>query len=164
MLERQEEPYMSDIPQNIQRFNLIALVLFNNLYESFPSGIDIDALKVGHNAVPKDESYDDQAWDFGAVAYDVVLWLAEEGFLRYENPNHTREFFNARLTMKGLTVLGYVPTSLQPSGPKEPLINRVRRVLAGGAEKAAAEGVSTILGQVFSLALANCMGGTLANV
>ena len=156
---------MSDIPQNIQRFNLIALVLFTKLYEAFPSGIDVEPLKVGHDALPKDESWDDQAWDFGAVAYDVVLWLAEEGFLRYENPNNTREFYNARLTMKGLTVLGYVPTSLQSTGPKEPLIEKIKRVLATGTEKAGAEGVRAILGQIFSMALASKdMGSTLINV
>lgn len=72
---------MSDIPQNIQRFNLIALVLFTKLYESFPSGIDIDPLGVGFEAVPKNVTWDDQTWDFCEVAYDVVHWLAEEGFL-----------------------------------------------------------------------------------
>ena len=155
---------MSDIPKNIQRFNLIALVLFAKLYEAFPSGIDVEPLKIGHDAVPKDESWDDQSWDFGAVAYDVVLWLAEEGFLRYENPNHTREFFNARLTMKGLTVLGYVPTSLQADAPKEPIIERIKRVLATGTEKAVAEGVSAILAQIFRLALTSGgMGTALLN-
>src|SRR5258706_3267802 len=112
---------MSDIPKNIQRFNLIALVLFAKLYESFPTGIDVKSLKIGHDALPKDSSWDDQAWDFGAVAYDVVHWLAEEGFLRYENPNNTRDFYNARLTMKGLTVLGYIPTAIKSTDPKEPL-------------------------------------------
>lgn len=146
---------MSDIPKNIQRFNLITLLLFAKLYESFPSGIDIEPLKVGHDALPKDSSWDDEAWDFGAVAYDVVLWLAEEGFLRYENPNHTRDFYNARLTMKGLAILGYVPTALQSSEPKEPLIEKMKRVLATGTEKAAVEGARAILAKVFSLALAS---------
>lgn len=144
---------MNDIPQNIQRFNLIALVLFKKLYESFPSGTDVEPINVGFDALPKDESWDDQAWDFGAIAYDIVLWLAEEGFLRYENPNHTREFYNARLTMKGLTVLGYVPTSLQPGDPKEPIIEKIKRILATGTEKVVAEGVKTIIGQIFTLAL-----------
>ena len=144
---------MSEIQKNIQRFNLIALLLFAKLYESFPSGTDIKTLKLGHDALPKDTSWDDQAWDFGAVAYDVVLWVAEEGFLRYENPNNTRDFYNARLTMKGLTVLGYVPVSLQSGDAKEPLIEKIKHVLATGTEKAAADGMRAILGQIFSLAL-----------
>lgn len=144
---------MSEIPKNIQRFNLIALFLFAKLYESFPSGIDIDPLKVGFDALPKDPSWDDQTWDFGVVGYDVVLWLAEEGFLRYENPNNTRDFYNARLTMKGLNVLGYVPISLKSEDAKEPLIEKIKRVLATGTEKATADGVKAILGQIFSLAL-----------
>lgn len=146
---------MSDIPKNIHRFNLIALLLFAKLYESFPSGIDIEPLKVGHEALPKDPSWDDEAWDFYEVAYDVVRWLAEEGFLRYENPNNTRDFYNVRLTMKGLAILGYVPTSIKFSDPKEPLIEKIKRVLATGTEKAAAEGVRAILGMGFSLALAS---------
>lgn len=144
---------MTDIPENIRRFNLIALLLFKTLYESFPSGIDIDALKLGYDAVPKDIASDEQQdWDFGMTAYDVVLWMAEEGFLRYENPNHTRDFFNARLTMKGLTVLGYLPVSLRSGDAKEPIIEKIKRILATGTEKAAADGIGRILGQIFSLA------------
>ncbi len=143
---------MTDIPKNIQRFNLIALLLFAKLYESFPSGIDIEALKLGHDAVPKNTASDEQDWDFGAAAYDVVLGLAEEGFLRYDNPNHTRDFFNARLTMKGLTVLGYLPVSLQSGDAKEPIIEKIKRILATGTEKAAADGIGAILGQIFNLA------------
>lgn len=150
---------MSDIPENIQRFNLIALHLFAKLYEAFPTGVDINPLTLGNEALPKDSSGDtetqtQQAWDFGQGAYDVVFWLAEEGFLRYENPNHAREFYNARLTMKGLAILSYVPISLQANEPKEPLIEKVKRILAAGAEKAAAEGVRAILSSVFTLALA----------
>ncbi len=147
---------MSDIPENIQRFNLIALQLFAKLYEAFPTGIDIKPLKLGDEALPKDSSAvtQQQAWDFGQGAYDVVFWLAEEGFLRFENPNHTRKFYNARLTMKGLAILTYVPTSLQPNEPKEPLIEKVKRVLATGAEKTAAEGIRSILCSIFTLALA----------
>ena len=82
----------------------------------------------------------------------MVLWLAEEGFLRYENPNHTRDFFNARLTMKGLTVLGYLPVSLQSGDAKEPIIEKIKRILATGTENAAADGIGAILGQIFNLA------------
>lgn len=127
-------------------------MLFAKLYESFSSGIDIEALKLGHDAVPKAIAADEQDWDFGAAAYDVVLWLAEEGFLRYENPNHTRDFFNARLTMKGLTVLGYLPVSLQSGDAKEPIIDKIKRILATGTEKAAADGIGAILGHIFNLA------------
>ena len=163
-LEQRKDRDMNDIPLNIQRFNLIALVLFSKLYESFPSGINIEPLNVGFDALPKDESSYEQAWDFGAVAYDVVFWLAEEGFLRYEDPNNTREFYNARLTMKGLAVIGYVPTSLKSADPKEPLIEKIKRVLASSTEKVAAEGVKAILGQIFCLALASKnMGVTLVN-
>lgn len=67
--------------------------------------------------------------------------------------------------MKGLTVLGYVPTSLQTTEPKEPIIEKIKRVLATGTEKAAAEGVRAILGQIFSLALASKeMGSKLISV
>lgn len=143
---------MTDIPKNIQRFNIIALLLFEKLYESFPSGIHIDAQQLGFDAAPKDTASVEQDWDFGAAAYDVVLWLAEEGFLRYENPNHTRDFFNARLTMNGLTVLGYMPVSLQSGDAEEPIIEKIKRILATGTEKAAADGIGRILGQIFNLA------------
>ncbi len=147
---------MNDIPQNIQQFNIIALVLFKELYKSFPSGINVEPIDVGLKALPKDKSWDKQARDFATVTYDVVSWLTEEGFLRCETQNQTREFYNARLTMKGLTVLGYLPTSLKPEDPEdpeEPIIEKIQRILATGTGKVAAEGVKTIIGQIFTLAL-----------
>lgn len=143
---------MSEIPENIQRFNHIALLLFARLYESFPAGIEIKAVDIGHDALPKDAT-EQQAFDYGDGGHDVVLWLAEEGFLRYENPNQERNFYNARLTMKGLTILGYVPVSLKTDKPKEPIIEKIKHVLATGTERAGADGVKAILGQIFSLGL-----------
>ena len=54
--------------------------------------------------------------------------------------------------MKGLTVLGYLPVSLQSGDAKEPIIEKIKRILATGTEKAAADGIGRILGQIFNLA------------
>lgn len=141
---------MIDVPENIHKFNLNALSLLARLYESFPSSIELRPSSVG--AAPQDASYD-EAFKFSAEADDVVTWLAEEGFLRFQNRDLSGTFYQVRLTLKGLTVLGYIPTSLQAKDRKEPVIDKIKRVLASGTEKASAEAVKCLLSKLFTLAL-----------
>lgn len=152
---------MSEIPHNIQRFNLIVLVVFNELYESFPSGIEIDHVNMGCKALPRDQEWNDQAWDFMADARHVVKWLAEEGFLRCETSADGNEFYDVRLTMKGLTVLGYTPIALEDGDSKETAIVKVKSILSRATEKAVTSKASDLLGQMFSLTLIKDLGSSI---
>lgn len=149
---------MADVPKNIQRFNIIALVILTTLYETFPTGLHVDAMKESYRGLPKDASFE-ESFEFAAVAFDVVEWLGVEGFVRFERPNESdRTFYNARLTMKGLVILGFVPAALQ--GPKDTLASKARKLLDRGLESASAETAKTLVQQVFTLALSP--GSTLA--
>jgi hypothetical protein len=53
--------------------------------------------------------------------------------------------------MRGLTILGYVPQSLTLLGKREPLISKIKRVLAKGAEDASTDAVKDILAKLLSL-------------
>lgn len=149
---------MADIPENIEAFNRVSLELFVRLYDSFPKPFNIDptvANKIGFAAVPQ-EATEEQAWNIGTLGTDVIEWLAEEGFLRYEpDPNHQHGYFwKVRLTLKGLTILGYVPSALQSTEQKEALITKVKRVLASGAATASSESIKLVVWEIFKLALA----------
>lgn len=162
MLDRVSGDYsgdtMSDIPPNIQRFNLTALHLFSQLYDAFPSPIDIETAMLGAQAAPEDlaPSY---AVTYAMGADEVIEWLEEEGFVRTAGRTIGTGIRGVRLTLKGLTVLGYIPMALVPAEKSEPFIDKIKRTLSTGAEKAGAEGVKAILGGVFRLAISYASGG-----
>ena len=145
-------------PENIHRFNVTALELFRRLYDAFPDPIELNSAHAGVAASPAD-STDETYWAYRGNARNVVTWLAQEGFLRYESQDKTGKFYDVRLTLKGLTVLGHVPTAVKDGGRKSPVIDSIKRVLASGAEKAGTEAVKSIVGAVFKLSLQYGMSG-----
>ena len=68
-----------EIRENIQRFDLITLVVFDKLYNA-TKPIEIEAMQIGFSAAPEDAD-EEQTLNFGAAASDVLTWLAEEGFI-----------------------------------------------------------------------------------
>jgi hypothetical protein len=149
---------MADVPENIDAFNRVCLELLARLYDSFPRPLNIDPVAangIGFAAVPE-EATPEQSWNIGTLGSDVIEWLAEENFLRYEpDPNHRAGYFwKVRLTLKGLAILGHVPTALQPAAPKETLITRIKGVLASGAATAASESIKKLVAEIFKYALA----------
>ncbi len=149
---------MVDNPQNIEHFNLVVLKLLDRLYEAFPRPLDITgttAIDIGFDAVPENAT-EEESWDIGTMAEDIIGWLSEEGFLRYqEDPNHQHgNFWKARLTLKGLTILGYVPSSLQQPELKVPLIHKAKQAIEAGASTAGKEAVKQVVAEIFKLALA----------
>lgn len=157
MLERLET-LMKNVPDNIEHFNLLVLKLFFRLYEEFPRPLDIVgtvANDIGFDAAPEDASAED-SWDIGTMTEDVIEWLSQEGFLRYEaDPNHVYgNYWKVRLTLKGLTILGCVPVSLHQAEAKESLIQRAKHAVASGASAASKEVVKQVVAEIFKLALA----------
>ena len=92
----------------------------------------------------------DELPDWERAATNTVSWLAEEGFLRYEAAAYGG-FVGVRLSMKGLTVLGYIPLSIKSTEMAEPLIVRLKRAVDKGVEGAATDAIKDVLGQVFGL-------------
>jgi len=60
-------------------------------------------------------------------------------------------FLQARLTLKGLAILGSTPDSLEG---KQTLIDRIRKVLSGGAKEAGNEAVKQLTQQALAAAVA----------
>jgi hypothetical protein len=139
---------------NAEVFNFSALQLFAKLFDEFPQPVTIDADRLGSetNAAFGETINDTIRMIY--LAEHTITWLAEEGFLRYEKgpiPG-ARHFTNVRLTLRGLTVLGYMPSALQGPEKSQPLIARIKSVVSSGAEKAGADAVKSLLTEVFKLA------------
>ncbi|TFZ07870.1 hypothetical protein [Ramlibacter humi] len=156
---------MHKAPPNILRFDLIVLAIFSSLYDSFPSPAELDIGAVSRRCVPDGASLDEVfAWtSVGEAAAD---WLAEEGFIRFERRSgHSRPsgtLFETRLTLKALTILGYLPASLKEAVPREALIHKIKKVLSTGAEKAGADAVKSLMTEVFKLSLGLAAGGVMS--
>lgn len=142
---------MSDSSPNIDRFNALAAHLFSVLYDSFPHAVKVETAVLAREAAARDLELDElRDWD--RTAASTVSWLAEEGFLRFEAAAYGN-LIGVRLSMKGLTVLGYIPVSIKSSETVEPLIGRLKRSVGKGVEGAATDAVKHVLGQIFDLGL-----------
>jgi hypothetical protein len=138
-------------PENIEIFNRICVALFDKLYSAFPVPVEIDVNDLAMSAIPQDASYEN-AWDVLSAGGEAINFLAEEGFLTHKGAMlDGSQYLQVRLTMKGLAVLGYVPTSIEK---QEPLISQIRSVVGGGLKEAGGETVRQLVSKAFSLALA----------
>lgn len=144
---------MRDDLTNVEVFNFAALQIFAELFDAFPQPVTLDTDKL---ACDTDVAFGESPNDtirFVSLAPHAVTWLAEEGFLRYEKGPYpgSSSFTTVRLTLKGLTVLGYSPSALQAPEKSQPLISRIKAAVASGAERAGADAVKSLLAEVFKL-------------
>lgn len=134
---------------NIEFFNRTTLALFDRLYASFPSPINIDAQSLAEPLIPETSSTEERLGLLRA-ADDAIDFLAKEGFLTYKGTYmEGGTFLDARLTLKGLTILGS-PSSLEE---KQSLIDNIKKALAAGAKEAGAETVKLLAQKAFAAAL-----------
>ncbi len=101
--------------------------------------------------MPDDADYDG-TWSVMEIAGETVKFLQEEGFLTFRDQVITGEFGDVRLTMKGLAILG-IPVSLVADEPREPLIQKIKKLAAKGGEKAATDAVAGVVSALFKFGL-----------
>ncbi|MCJ7774027.1 MAG: hypothetical protein MUP22_12945 [Desulfobacterales bacterium] len=148
---------MTNFPQNIEYFNRIILELFIRLYDRFPHPLHIDnqtSTDIGFVQFSGDAK-DEEILNIGIVADDIMEWLKEEGFIRYDpDPNYRPgTFWKVRLTLKGITILGYVPISLRKTDAKEPLIQKAKQVITSTESLIDKEAIRRVVEEIFKLAL-----------
>jgi hypothetical protein len=143
-------------PENILAFNWLTLKVLNDLYDAFPQSINIESLRFTISTLYDIGTQSRQA-DYLQHLPATIRWLKDESFIRYESDD-AGNFRKVILTLKGLTVLGYVPSSLSSTDKKEPMIAKIKRVLAKGTEGAATDAVKTILVKLFALAVSGTAG------
>ncbi len=69
---------------NIEAFNLITGKLFAQLYQGFPSYVEIDYHSLCLDLMPKDDY--SKAWDMPEFAEATVRWLSEAGYIWLNPP------------------------------------------------------------------------------
>ncbi len=137
---------------NIEFFDRVTLAIFERLYCSFPTPLDLDVKAIAMTVIPEDAEHD-ETFDALQAADDVLDFLAEEGFLTHKGTYlEGGTFLQARLTLRGLAILGS-PTSLEV-GDKQSLIEHIRKALSGGAKEAGAEVVKQLTQKAFAAAVA----------
>ena len=130
---------------NFDAFNRISLHLLVKLFNDFPRYIDVDANSLGLEAKPKDKNEtEDELWENMSLACDTVTWLRDEGFIVIGDVCYGGEFLQVRLTLKGLTLLGYAPTSKETDSKYLNLADKAQHALADGARGAVTEVVKEI--------------------
>lgn len=138
-----------EFPKNIEVFNHIVLYVLIKLYDAFPSPIDLDSESIGLDARP-DENDRDVLWKSMGISGHTFDWLQQEGFITIESkPIMGRPYCGVRLTLKGLTLLGYTPASAFDEKNKETLINRAKGVFSKTAKQSATD----VVGKLFLAAL-----------
>jgi len=136
---------------NITFFNRFTLALFEKLYSSFPTPVEIDVKSIAMSVISKESEFN-ETFESLSAPEDAIHFLAQEGFLTYKGTYlEGGTFLQSRLTLKGLAILGSTPDSLEG---KLPLIDRIRKVLSGGSKEAGAEAVRQITQQAFAAAVA----------
>lgn len=136
---------------NITFFNRLTLALFEKLYSSFPTPVNIDVNAVAMTIIPEGAK-NEETWNSLQAAEDAIDFLTQEGFLTHKGMySEGGRFLKARLTLKGLAILGSTPDALEG---RQPLIDRIRKALSGGAKEAGAEAVKLLTQQAFAAAVA----------
>lgn len=136
---------------NIEFFNLFTLSLFDRLYSEFPSPTDIDVGKLARELIQSEQVDDEQWYRRITEASDAFNFLTAENFIVHAGAYLDAGCFQqARLTSKGLAVLGSIPESLTE---KVPLISRIRKALAGGTTEAGTEAIKQLTQLVLAAAI-----------
>ena len=139
---------------NIDLFNAICISLFDELYSSFPKEKDINIKSITRSIYRDDIDISfNEAFEYSSYGEDVISFLKEEGFIKSAGTmQSTSDELQVRLTLKGLTILGAIPSSI--SGEKqESIINRIKNVVNNGIEEAGKDVTQSIVMDVFKASL-----------
>ena len=135
----------SNEPDNIKAFNYIVLSVLTKLYGEFPNPIEIKGLRFVIETV-LDKGSDAVETKYSFLFSPTMMWLKQEGFITFESEINRDKFAGVALTLRGLTVHGFVPRSL--FGPQETIFQRAKRVLKKGADEAGSSAVKTVVTEV----------------
>lgn len=148
-------------PRKVEMFERIAVHTLVCLYDEFPTPVDIKAATFGSGALPEIEGFDEMFELCADVARDSISFLIEEGFIRYEESYGVMggpEFPQARLTMKGFTLLGKVPESIAESKDRRPFVEQLKSAVGEGAKGACTELVKSLFGVSIQMGVAAIKG------
>lgn len=140
-----------DTPTNIEHFNRVVLVTLDRLHDAFPVPIRLNTVEIADaatpGALPPEPSFSDLE-----ATFEAIKFLEGEGFLQYVTYNSAgTAFLRVQLTMKGLKILGQVPTSVDGNPA---LASQIKAALKAGALSATKDAAKELVGQIFKAAIA----------
>ncbi len=145
------------LPTGIEQFDGIATLAFARLFRAFPNEIDLDGGALAAEylaAVSGDISEEDHFVVIYGTGDSALNWLANEGYIRFRSDQRVlsggSSHPKAQLTMRGLSVLRAVPSSVNEDASSG-------KSFGERAMDAAGAGTKTALGE-FSKAV---IGGVL---
>lgn len=132
-------------PRNIQIFQELAARILDRLYREFPNPALLDVRVIGQEVANLLESSEEE--HFRVLTQDSVgamKFLAKEGFVecrpdrRYLEQPETL-FPESVLTLKGFTLLGAVPTTVNDVIERRPIAEQLSEALNDGARATVGE-------------------------
>jgi hypothetical protein len=137
-------------PENIQVFNYFVLKVLTKLYDKFPEPTEINGVRFLVPIFKKGRGTMETKYYF--LFPHTMAWLREEGFIKFESGSATDHFKNVTLTLRGLTILGYVPQCLG-RGRKKTIAERARHALSKGVGEAVSDVAKTLIVEGFKFML-----------
>jgi len=134
---------------NIDFFNRLCVILFDRLYAEFPKKSDISVDELLDAALKQHDTTDSRY--LLELVSDAVSFLVDEDFITIGQHQlmSGKEIGQARLTMKGLSILG-CPVSLEPKAPT--LIDSIKTIVESGAKDAGGMATSKLITTIFGMA------------
>jgi hypothetical protein len=139
--------------RNIEIFNQVVTFTLLRLYESFPDPIDIDPGKIA-GKLEGVTSFEEAFNIAASTAAEAIEFLAEEGYLRYRSDFQTRDrltFPRARLSLRGLALLGAVPTAVCEEKDRRSFAARLKTAVDKGTSEALASAIGQLLGAALNM-------------
>jgi len=138
-------------PDNIKAFNYIVLRVLTDLYDKFPEPAELGGLNFVIETVVS-KGAEAVETKYSHLFPHTMAWLQEEGFIKFEGGPDIHRYRNAVLTLRGLTVLGYVPQSLG-FRRKETLVEQAKRALSTGVSEAISDTMKKLVTEALKLML-----------
>ncbi len=136
---------------NIKVFNYYVLKILTKLYDKFPEPVEINGVRFLVKTVVDKGSGAIEAKYYYLFPH-TMSWLREEGFIKFDPGSAIDHYKNATLTLRGLTVLGYLPQSLG-AGRKKTIIEQAKDAISRGITDAGSEAIKMLVTNALKLML-----------
>ena len=149
---------MTSIPRNIELFDRIVALTLVRLYESFPNPVDLNATGLGYEIAESIAAEEEEAFRIMTeTAENSVRFLVKEGFIRYDERAESLDesiFHGTTLTLRGFTLLGSTPATINESTDRRTFIEQLRGTVYEGAKDSASEIIKSLFTGAISLGAA----------
>ncbi len=134
----------SSTPRNIEIFDQVTAYTLIKLYECFPVPQNLCHEDI-HHEITKACTDENEAFQiYTNYIASTILFLSDEKFIQYDQNAHSHsQYFNVRLTLRGLTLLGTVPNALNNN--QSSFIELLKESFKKGAETAVSSIVKLLM-------------------